>query len=135
MTRIALVVSDVDGTLLTKDKMLTDGRQGGGCDGCMRLVSASPSSAAARTIGMDFSDRAAGDQNCRSAAFNGSFDRRSPDEPGRTASDPGPPRSSAASKSSTSSASISGCFTNDQWLTRKWRRRVCSRMKKHTIKP
>ena len=25
MTRIALVVSDVDGTLLTKDKILTDG--------------------------------------------------------------------------------------------------------------
>ncbi|MGZ3296998.1 MAG: Cof-type HAD-IIB family hydrolase, partial [Xanthobacteraceae bacterium] len=25
MTRIALVVSDVDGTLLTKDKTLTDG--------------------------------------------------------------------------------------------------------------
>ena len=25
MTRIALVVSDVDGTLLTKDKVLTDG--------------------------------------------------------------------------------------------------------------
>ena len=30
MTRIALVVSDVDGTLLTKDKILTDGAQGRG---------------------------------------------------------------------------------------------------------
>ena len=28
MTRIALVVSDVDGTLLTKDKTLTDGARG-----------------------------------------------------------------------------------------------------------
>ena len=30
MTRIALVVSDVDGTLLTRDKILTDARQGRG---------------------------------------------------------------------------------------------------------
>src|ERR1700704_2184081 len=29
MTRIALVVSDVDGTLLTKDKTLTDGAKAG----------------------------------------------------------------------------------------------------------
>ncbi len=31
MTRIALVVSDVDGTLLTKDKVLTDGRPRAAC--------------------------------------------------------------------------------------------------------
>jgi hydroxymethylpyrimidine pyrophosphatase-like HAD family hydrolase len=43
MTRIALVVSDVDGTLLTKDKILTDAAKA-----LTRPASASPSSRAAR---------------------------------------------------------------------------------------
>jgi hypothetical protein len=29
MTRVALVISDVDGTLLTRDKILTEGAAGG----------------------------------------------------------------------------------------------------------
>ena len=44
MTRIALVVSDVDGTLLTKDKILTDARQARGAAAARRPASASPSS-------------------------------------------------------------------------------------------
>ena len=45
MTRIALVVSDVDGTLLTKDKILTD-RARAAVRGCTRPASASRSSPA-----------------------------------------------------------------------------------------
>ena len=48
MTRIALVVSDVDGTLLTKDKMLTDAREARGAAAAGQPASASPSSPAAR---------------------------------------------------------------------------------------
>ena len=54
MTRIKLVVSDVDGTLVTKDKILTDGAQGARCGGCARPASASPSSPAARPSAWDF---------------------------------------------------------------------------------
>ena len=48
MTRIALVVSDVDGTLLTKDKVLTDGAKAAVQQTARRPASASPSSPAGR---------------------------------------------------------------------------------------
>ncbi len=53
MTRIALVVSDVDGTLLTKDKTLTDGRHECGAAAGTQPASASPSSPAVRRSACD----------------------------------------------------------------------------------
>ena len=86
MTRIKLVVSDVDGTLVTKDKTLTDASQ----NAVRRLreagigftiVSSRP------TIGMGFLIAAAGD-HAAGRRFQRQLDRRSTVEADRAASDP-----------------------------------------------
>ena len=107
MTRIALVVSDVDGTLLTKDKILTDGR----ARAVQRLhdagigftiISSRP------TIGMRFLIEPLA-ITLPIGAFNGSSIVDPAVEADRAASDPGLRGADAASTCSTNSASISGC--------------------------
>ena len=75
MTRIALVVSDVDGTLLTKDKTLTDGARAAvrrlhDAGIGFTIISSRP------TIGMRFSDRAARD-HAADRRLQRQLDRRS----------------------------------------------------------
>ena len=107
MTRIALVVSDVDGTLLTKDKVLTDGAKAAVRklhDGRHRLHH--------RLQPADhrhgFSDRAAFDHASR-RRLQRQLDRRRQAQADRAASDRRLPWRSAASTCSMRSASISGC--------------------------
>ena len=71
MTRIALVVSDVDGTLVTKDKILTDAAKGAvrRLRRCRHRLHHRLQPPADRHA---LSDRAAGESRCRSAPFNGS---------------------------------------------------------------
>ena len=54
MTRIALVVSDVDGTLLTKDKILTDGAQARGAAAATTAGIGFTITSSRPTIGMRF---------------------------------------------------------------------------------
>ncbi len=106
-TRIALVVSDVDGTLLTKDKTLTDGAR----SAVRRLheagigftiVSSRP------TIGMGFLVAPLA-ITLPIGAFNGSSIVDPEAEAARAASDPGRRSPSAASTCCASAASTSGC--------------------------
>ena len=96
MTRIALVVSDVDGTLLTKDKTLTDGAKAA----VRRLHDAGIGftiTSSRPTIGMRFLIEPLA-ITLPVGAFNGSCDRRSATESDRAASDPCRRRPSAASR-------------------------------------
>ena len=115
MTRIALVVSDVDGTLLTKDKTLTDGAKGA----VRRLHEAGIGftiTSSRPTIGMRFlieplADHAAGRRLQRQ------FDRRSATEADRAASDPGAGGATRLDVLNEFGVDI-WLFTNDLWLTR-----------------
>ena len=106
MTRIALVVSDVDGTLLTKDKVLTDGAKA-----AVQQIARSRHRLHHRLQPADhwhgISDRAAFD-HAADWRVQRQLDRRRQAQADRAASDRREPWRSAASTCSMRSASISG---------------------------
>ena len=116
MTRIALVVSDVDGTLLTKDKILTDGARAA----VRRLHEAGIGftiTSSRPTIGMRFLIEPL-QITLPVGAFNGSCDRRSAAEADRAASDPGACGATQLSTCSNEFGVDIWLFTSDLWLTR-----------------
>ena len=124
MTRIALVVSDVDGTLVTKDKILTDG-----AERAVRRLEDSRHRLHHHLQPPDHrhavSDRAASD-HVADRRLQRQFDRRSAIEPDRAASDPGIGGASAASICLNEFGVDIWLFTNDQWLDPQRRRRIRS---------
>ena len=107
MTRIALVVSDVDGTLLTKDKSPDRWRQSSRAQAaCGRHRLHHRLQPADDRHG--FSDRAAFDHASR-RRLQRQLDRRRRAQADRAAFDPRLPWRNAASTCSMRSASISGC--------------------------